>query len=308
MSAPAILPDKRTRWLAARRSVVTASDCAAILGEDPRRGPLAVYAAKVGEFEVEETLPMRRGRRFEAAIGDEYSDQTGRRVLLVPEYELLCHPGAPWLAATLDRKTILDEAGERVPLEIKMALGSASTWKDAPPLGYQVQVQVQIACAGATWGALCGMVGPGPLKTFDLPYSQAFLEAALPRLEAFWLAVKRREPPEADSLPGTSDAIRKLWADEDGQTIPLDREALEMADALDQAKLREGAAAETVKELGNKLRARLGSASFGALPDGTYLDLNEVKKKGHTVKPTKYRVLKRRWPRLRRRMSPGERF
>jgi len=315
--APAILPDNRTRWLAARREHVTASDVAAILGEDPRRGALQVYLSKVHGYEPEDALPMRRGRRFEAEIAFEYAEQTGRVVLPVPEYELVVHPEHPFLAATPDRKVLATDDGPdpfglvdvgpkevdrvRAPLEIKMAIGSASKWKDEPPLGFIVQTQVQMACLGSEWGALCGLVSPGPLKTFDLPFSQAFFDAALPRLEEFWGRVRNRKPPEADGLPGTSEAIRKVWSSEDGATVPLDREALEMADALDQAKLREGGAHQTVEELGNKLRARLGSASFGALPDGTYLDLNEVKKKGHTVKPTKYRVLKRRWPRIRRR-------
>ena len=38
----AIIHDKREQWLAARRECLTASDVAAVLGEDPRRGPLAV--------------------------------------------------------------------------------------------------------------------------------------------------------------------------------------------------------------------------------------------------------------------------
>jgi len=327
VSAPAILPGKRDRWLAARRQHVTASDVAAILGEDPRRGPLAIYLSKVSDIEPEDTLPMRRGRRFEAAIGEEYAEQTGRMVFAVPEYELLPHPSIPWLAATLDRKTVgslgLPDPfggisphgppfttgdvkpgtliGERAPLQIKMALGSASDWKDEPPLAYAVQVTIEMACAEATWGALCGMVGPGPLKTFDLPRNDAFLEAALPKLEEFWLRVQRREPPEADGLPGTTEAIKALWADEDGETIPLDADALQLADDLEMARARVAAASATVEELQNKLRARMGSASFGALTDGSFLTLKTTRRKGYVVEPTEYRALRRWWPRIRRR-------
>ncbi len=317
MNSPAIVHGKREQWLAQRRDYVTASDVAAILGEDPRRGALAVYASKVGNFEVEETLPMRRGRRFEAAIGDEYEDQTGRPVVGVPEHELCLHPTIPWLAATLDRKLLATEEAPdpfgvvdvgpqavsraRAPLQIKMALGSASEWKDEPPLGYAIQVTIEMACAGSTWGALCGMVGPGPLKTFDLPRNDRFLDVALPKLEEFWLRVKRRDPPEADGLPGTSEAIRKLWADEDGSTIALDREALDMVVALDGAKDRRTAEDRTADELANKLRARLGSASFGALPDESFLTLRKIKVKGYSVEPNEYRALRRWWPRIKRR-------
>jgi putative phage-type endonuclease len=318
VSGAAILPDKRTRWLAERRSLITASDVPAILGEDPRRGALAVWCEKTGEVEPKDTLPMRRGRRFEAAIGEEYSDQTGRIVLSVPEYELLRHPDVKWVACSLDRKTVgsvefPDPLGGRnlpappgavsepAPLEIKMSLGSASAWKDEAPLGYQIQVQIQLACADSRWGALAGMVGPGPLKVHDLVRNDAFLDAALPRLEEFHWRVKNREPPEADGLPGTTAAIRALWADEDGETIPLDRGAMELVEAWDQAKVRRDAADGTVAEIENALRVRMGSASFGALTDGSFLTLKKTRRRGYVVEPTEYRALRRFRPRIRRR-------
>ncbi|KKL82340.1 hypothetical protein LCGC14_1985750, partial [marine sediment metagenome] len=305
--------------------VVTASDCAAILGEDPRRGSLAVYASKVGEFEVEETLPMRRGRRLEATIAEEYQDQTGRPVASVPEYELLFHPDLEWLAATLDRKTLATEAEPdpfgRVdvgpnavsrapaPLQIKYALGTPSHWKDEPPLAYAVQVAIETACAGAEWGALCGMVDAGPLRVFDLPRNDAFFDAALPRLEEFHWRVRNRKPPEADGLHGTTEALKRLYSDEDGATIPLN-EALDLVVAWEQAKARQKAANATADELENKLRARMGSASFGSLSDGSFLTLRLTKVRGYTktVAPTSYRALRRYFPRIRNRMSPEERF
>ncbi len=323
-NAPAVLPSKRDRWLAARREFVTASDVAAILGEDPRRGPLAVYASKVGEFEVKETLPMRRGRRFESAIGEEYAEQTGREVSAVPEYELLHHPDIPWLAATLDRKVLATEEapdpfgtfdvykrpGEawltrvsraRAPLQIKMAIGSASHWKDDPPLGYAIQVTIEMACAGSTWGALCGLVGPGPLKTFDLPRNDAFLEVVYPKLEAFWLAVKRREPPEADGLPGTSAAIRQLWPTENGRTVGLGQDEQALVVKWEHERFASNSHKEAAEVFENKLRARLGPASFGALVDGSFLRLEKIKRAGYTVKPATYRALKRWWPKTKRR-------
>jgi len=309
----AILQDRRSRWLAERRTLISASDVAAVLGEDPRRGPLGVYAAKIGAIEAEETLPMRRGRRFEATIGEEYSEQTGRPVLAVPEYELLHHPSIPWLAASLDRKVLATEQAPdpfgrwdvgtrqgRAPLEIKMALGSASQWKDEPPVAYAIQVTIEMACADSTWGALCGMVGPGPLKTFDLPRNDAFLEAAFPRLEEFWLRVQRREPPEADALPGTTEALKRIYAGEDGTTIPLGSEAMRLVEQWEQAAARRDAVDETIEELENKLRLRMGLASFGALLDGSFLTLRKTSRKGYTVGPTEFRALHRWWPKVKR--------
>lgn len=273
-----------------------------------------MWAVKIGAIEPEETLPMRRGRRFEATIAEEYSEQTGRPVLAVPEYELFHHPSISWLAASLDRKVLATEQAPdpfgrwdvvptthgRAPLEIKMSLGSASHWKDEPPLAYAIQVTIEMACADSTWGALCGMVGPGPLKTFDLPRNDAFLEAALPRLEEFWLRVQRRQPPEADALPGTTEALKRLYAGEDWMTIALGPEAMRLVEQWEQATARRDAADETSEELENKLRLRMGLASWGALPDGSFLTLRTIERKSYSVGPTSFRTLRRWWPRIKR--------
>lgn len=299
----------RVAWLAERRKLVTASDAAAILGADPRRGPLAVYAEKLGA-EIPETLPMRRGKRWEQVIADEYGEQTGRRVEAVGEYVIQHHPDIPWLGATLDRVTGPYGYGDGSPdpfggnssgtLELKMALGSARAWKADPPLGFLVQVHIQIACFNATWGALAGLTGPGPLNVSDHKRNDAFLAAALPHLEAFWLRVQRRDPPPADASPGTTAAIKALWSDEDGSTVALDMEAqaLVLAMELGQAEARKRAA--ELLRIKNELRRRVGSASFGALPDGSFLSAHVTRRASYTVAACTYRVLRRWWPHRRR--------
>jgi putative phage-type endonuclease len=317
MSAPAIVHSPREQWLQERRRLVTASDCAAIIGEDPRRGPLAVYASKVGDIEAEETIPMRRGRRFEAVIAEDYAEQTGRPVAALGEYEITRHPSIPWLGATLDRTTdgcpaTPDPFGGtvaesrngrvvgRVPLQIKLAIGSAREWKDEPPLGYVVQVQVEMACAASGWGALAALVGPGPLATVDLVRDDTFFAALVPQLERFRWHVEHRIPPEADGKPGTSAAIRRLWAGEDGATVPLDAEAERLVAEWEAAGAREAAAKATGDDLENKLRARMGAASFGALTDGSYLTLKLTKRGAYSVQATSFRVLRRWRPRFKR--------
>jgi putative phage-type endonuclease len=318
VNAPAIVHSPREQWLLARRELITASDCAAIIGEDPRRGALAVYASKVGDVEAVETRPMLRGRRFEGAIADEYADQTGRPVGAPGEYEITRHPDLPWLSATLDRLTagcpsLPDPLGGTVaasmngrvvgnaPLQIKMAIGSAHDWKDEPPLGYVVQVQCEMACTGSPWGALAALVGPGPLATVDLVRDDVFFAALVPQLERFRWHVEHRIPPEADGKPGTSEAVRRLWSGEDGETVPLDAEAERLVSEWEAAKERRDAAGDTVAELDNKLRRLLGSASFGACLDGSFLTLRKTERAGYTVAPTSFRTLRHTRPKVRAR-------
>ena len=306
MSAPAIL-DPRAAWLARRRELVTASDAASILGAG-RRSPFAVWAEKVGEIETEDNVDMARGQRFEGVIADEYALQTGRPVFTpADEHEITIHPDLPWLGATLDRRTLdptMPAARGEGPLQIKMAIGSARDWKDEPPLGYLVQVQIESACSRSLWGALAALVGPGPLKVVDLERDDAFLRVAIPRLEEFHWRVVNRRPPEADGSASTTAALKALYGAEDGGTVELDAAALADVEAWEAHDILVQAEAEQAEAARNRLRARLGGASFGRLPDGTFLSLNVTKRRGYTpapVAPTTYRTLRRVFPRMKGR-------
>lgn len=305
------MTDPRADWLVLRREHVTASDVPAILGVDPHRGAFEVWAEKVGALEAEEILAMRRGRRHEAPIADEYAEETGRPVRHLGDFELQRHPAIPWLAATLDRVTEATIARPAPagcagagPLQIKMAIGSAREWEDEPPLRFQIQVQIEIACYGAAWGSLAGLLGPQPLHVTDWPRHEAFLAAALPRLEEFRQRVIDRHPPEADGSPGTTEAVKRLWGTRgDGSTVALDHDALSLANELDHAKAKADEWSLAAQRLKNQLRARIGAATFGALPDGSFLTLKTTAREAYEVAATEYRALRRWWPkrRLRRR-------
>lgn len=310
----AILQDARTRWLAARKELVTASDAAAILGLDPRRSPMNVYAEKLGLVEVEESPYMRRGRRCEPVIAAEYQDATGRPALDVPSYELVRHPDAPWLAATPDRMThdaptatTPAPAPGQGPLELKLVGRQyAAEWDDdAAPVYYEVQLAIQMACTGAQWGSLCGLLGldaAGPAVR-DRVRNDRFLRAAMPRLERFLWRVRRREAPPVQRLPGEPAAVRALYPLDNGNTVDIGPDALDLVDRWESARARAAAAYDEAEYLETVLRARMADASFAALPDGSYLRLTKTERDGYTavVRPTTYRSLRRTWPRLKRR-------
>lgn len=290
----ALLSSPREAWLLARRELVTASDCAAILGLDERRSAYAVWAEKTGDLDFRDSIDMARGRRFEAVIGEEYSIQTGRPVFPKEDpYEIAIHPDLPWLGATLDMMTVCDPHAlaatpARAPLQIKMAIGSAKDWRDEPPTAYLIQVAIEIACARADWGALCALVGPGPLKTIDLERDDAFLALAIPKLEEFHWKVKNRIAPEVDGSDSTAAALKALYATDDGETVELGPEGQALADAWDSHDLLAEAEREQIEAAKNGLRSRIGTATFGRLPDGSYLSL-KANKRGH-------RGFRRFWP------------
>lgn len=300
-------------WLAVRREGIGASEWAAILGVDPRKGPLAVYAEKLG-YQQEDAMVLRRGRRLEPVIADEYATETGRPVVNPGAHSVARSSLLPYLTATLDRLTagstktpgpVPDPA--LVPLELKALLGPhyRSEWEDdGSPVWYEIQLQAQMFVTGAEWGSLGGLVGLSePIAVRDHRRNDAFISAALPRLEEFWLRVQRRQPPPADGLPGTTEAVRKLWGRENGQTVALEPGALALVEAWERASLGKARAIQERDRLDNDIRALLGNATFGALADGSFVTLRTVEKAEHIVHATKYRQVRRYWPKLPRRRS-----
>jgi putative phage-type endonuclease len=306
-AAPAIVQTEREQWLARRRELVTASDAAAILGADPRRGPLAVYAVKVGAVESADNDWMAFGRDVEGAVAKGYGRRTGRPVFERDPYELVRHPTLRWLAATPDRMTAgtLELPGPAPgpgTLEAKAVAGmKAAAWEEAPPVEYQIQAQIQMSCTGAAWGSLVALIGGIQIVWKDLARNDRFLDAALPRLEEFHLRVQRRDPPEeTDALPETSRALRALFPG-NGETVALQPDVLDLVGQWEAAKDRRNASDREADDVENHLRRLLGGATFGALADGSYLRLRETRRSGYTVEPTTYTTLGRYWPKVRRR-------
>lgn len=305
------MTDARADWLAERRTCLTASDVASVLGVEGAYGTeFSVWAEKVGEAEPDEATAdyILFGRDVEGAIADGYARKYGRPVRDLGAYVIQRHPEIPWLGATLDRMTAGSEthpapaAGEG-PAEFKaVGFSKVREWSEEPPLKFQVQAQIQMACTGKEWASLCALFGGVKLgEPVDVLRHDTFLRNAYPRLDAFWLKVQRREAPTADGSIATTEALKTLWADGDGETVPLDHEALRLADALDLARMAARERDHEMQDLANKLRARIGAATFGALPDGSFVTLKQTSRKAYEVEATTYRALRRWRPRMRRR-------
>lgn len=221
----------REEWLQARRGLLTASDVAAVLGVDPHRDSLSVYADKIGAGEQEDSLVLRRGRRFEAAIADEFAEELGV-VVHDPGLTIYQHPRYPWLGATIDRwyahhdkSDVAGEYGSMIPLQIKLGLGSYKDWKEETPKHYQIQVLIEAAVMSAPFGTIAGLIGPGPLACADIPYDDELFSLIVPQLEEFMSRVADRVPPEPQSGLAI-EPLKRIWPGANGKTVDLSHPSL----------------------------------------------------------------------------------
>jgi predicted phage-related endonuclease len=313
--APAVVRSEREQWLEERGHGVGASELAAVLNEDPRRGPMDVYVDKVAGKPSEADWDwLTFGHDVEGATMRGYARKTGRQLIPRAAFEVIRHPDLAILSATPDGFTT---GSERFPapaeghgaLEAKaVGFHKREEWLADPPLCFVIQVQAQMGCARLAWGSLAALMGGISIADpVDLLRDDAFLEAALAEVERFWWHVRNRVPPPFESKPETRRAIRRLWPTDDGSSIALDGEALELVEEWERQKAKKDEVEDGYKHLVNQLTVRMGSAAVGQLPDGSSFVL-----KGEDVKPQlcgcgreirkafTRRVPRRWWPKLLR--------
>jgi len=273
-----VVSTDREKWLNARMHGFSSSDTAALLGFDPDKSPLAVYAEKLGKPIKEPTPELQElmdwGSDFEAPILARYGRRTGHRV--VQSGALLRHTVHPFLLQTVDGFD-LDEGRQ---LEVK-TYGDGfrvvrDKWKDEQvPQRVICQVQHQL------------LFGQKDVKLLALPLNERKLRIQLitphPEFQAFmvaqlaehWDRLKRGHLPEPDGSESARDALQAIYAGADGTTVQLPEGWPERTDEYSQLSklLRQGE--ERRDEIKNELRAALGSASYGKVGDGRQWSLLE---------------------------------
>ena len=305
----------RDEWLEEKRTCLGAGDVAAILGQNPSYGGLHVYATKVHGYQQSDSKQLIMGRIFEKPAGQIYSIETGRDVLgeAEAETEITYHPEIPWLGATLDDLTMGNEEYPNPlkddttgPLELKNTAGFVNDggkwkkirpdeWSERPPIHYQIQLQIQMACMDSQWGSLAALFPGMQIAWTDIQRNERFLNAAYVKLEEFWERIQKRNPPALDDLPSTLDVVKAMYPDETGETIELTGEDELRAKEWLTVKDEYGKLGKRKKMLEAEIRAVMGDATFAKIPSiGKSLSLKKQYRKAYTrvVEASEYRVLR----------------
>lgn len=285
----------RESWLNERQTGIGASDSPVVLGISPYKSVFQLWAEKSGEAESEDvdSEAAEWGLRLERPIADAFAERTGRTVEMWPQYTLARCQGMPWLTATPDATQVMDD-GNHGLLQIKTTSAfNVADWRDGPPLFYQVQCQHELHVTGRTWGTLCVLIGGQRLRTYEYTLNPKFIDALLPKLGSFWNSVQERVAPPVDGSLATAKVLARLHPSDDGSTVMLPPEAMEWTKQREEA-INQIKAAEAIKTAAdNRLKAAIGDATFGLLPDGSRWSWNTTERAGYAVAPTTIRVLRK---------------
>jgi len=292
----------RERWLAARAGGIGASDVSALFGLSPWASAFSLWCEKTGLAEPVERDEdwLTWGLLQEEPMAKFYELKTGRKVWTGGSpYCVARHPNLPMFSCTPDKIVFsAPDIGFESPggLQIKSAAWfMAHDWDQGPPPHVQIQVQSEMACTGADWWSVPVNLG-GRFRNFDVMRDQSMINEIEAQVVWFWDLVQSRTPPDIDGHDATTAILKRLHPQDNGESVDLPPEAVAFADEVFSARVAIAEAEKSAKNLKagpeNYLRALIGGATFGRLPDGRLLSLRTTSRTGYQVEASTYRALK----------------
>lgn len=293
----------RLRWLKARSELVTASEIAAVMNEDPRKDKdaLNLYVEKLLDpAELDQKLafddPRRWGLVFERPIFEEAAAYYGWEKR--DGGYLLRSKAFPHVGATLDGEIRVD--GEWRTYEGKTVnIFRYQDWEPdegdpRPPRHYMLQKQSQLLVTGADVGIIFALIGGHkPLKV-EIQARKDLHTIMIDEAGEFLERLKRLDPPPATWK--SESGLRLLFPEDDGSTVPLPPEAVEWTRELFAIAGERKVLETREKTLKNELRKCMGSATYGALPmevEGRQLWKNALQARAaHAIGESESRTLK----------------
>lgn len=262
-------------WLEARRSGLGASEVPAILGFDPYRSGLDVWAEKRGMLtgERSDSPQATVGRFAEAMIAQLYEHQHDQVLGHVPSAR---HPELDILFASADRmayKQVPGFAGKAsvespeswlYPVEIKNRGGFPRGWGEAGtadiPDEVAVQVIVQMACYDQDEARVAALLSGNDFRVYTIHRDRQLEEDILSRVSDWWTrhVVNGEEPP----LTGASvdKYLARKFAQGSKDIIELEsgHAVTGVMRELLQVKANLSALEEQEKALTNIIKAEIG--------------------------------------------------
>lgn len=207
-----------------RRTMIGATDGAAIIGVSPWRTAVDVYLEVTGEKQPEDLDGQESiiiGRLLEDDVAQLYEQETGRA--LIPSIGTHRHPVHEFIACHPDYRVSDDvglveckTTGISAPQSRDARLEWGAEGSDQVPRQYLVQCHHQMLVTGARWVDLAALIGGRGLVIHRVERDDEFLAWYEGELVAFWREhVEKRVPPE----PKTVDDCRILYRKDSGATV-----------------------------------------------------------------------------------------
>lgn len=268
------------QWLAARRTGISASDVAAVLGFGPYKTPWEVWADKTG-VRTREVDATREAIRLGIALEPWLLRQASYHLDAPVERtaaRLYAHGEHPWRLASPDGRALDGPLIEAKTAGLASGFGVPDGWSDTRvPLGYELQCRWQMHVCDVDQVMLVAMVAGLGLRyyTYDRDLS---VEADMVAQVTEWRRqhlVRGVEPPMGPSDNALMDATHPAT---DGDSIALDNvpDLVEVLYAYQDGLSREAAGRAAKEAATARLKRLLGDHAAGTVANRPVVTWNAV--------------------------------
>lgn len=264
-------PRDRAHWLELRKPVVTSTEVSALFGLSKYQTALELALLKTGQIDdnFQENERTKWGTRLESAIAHGMAQEFGVNVEHEPKFATLdeCRLGASFdFAITGVNDAPCDDQRLRIMfgkygnglMEVKNVdrLIFMNEWTDTDaPAHIELQIQVQMMCYGARWGAITAMVGGNTAHVLVRELDDEVAASIISKIDDFWDDLSLGVMPPA-SYPEDAEVIRRLYNYAEPDKV-FDAQTDTRVAELCAKYVQAGAAMKTAEDEKNTLRAEL---------------------------------------------------
>lgn len=253
--------ERRAAWLADRRTCITGTEIAAILGMSKFMRPIDVYLEKMGPRTVEQNTAMHAGKRFERAILEEYAETHGCEIIFADPFRLYKIPDFELLGATLDAIRVDDGR----PVDAKNIRYKDEEWgeegTDDFPLYYRLQLHVQAMAKQKDIADLAVCFTGQDFVTYTYHRDPEVDDLIKTEVTAWWQKhILGGVVPEPDGSESYSEFLKRRFARNTDVLIEPDDAMRDLVSAL-HARKGELSTAEAAKDqIEQQIKALIGDA------------------------------------------------
>lgn len=256
-------PEQRQAWLNERRTGIGGSDAAAAVGLSKWKTPLELYLDKKGELETTENEPMLWGHLLEPVVRQEYSNRTGRTVV-VPS-GILRHPTVEFALMTPDG--IADDT--RV-LQVKTAR-TADGWGEPGtgeiPQDYVLQTQHEMFVTGLEVADVAVLIGGSDFRLYVVEADRDLQTMLIDQEREFWARVQASNPP----APVNREDVKRRWRISSGAKVEATPELREFAAELSKLKYMKAHVEQAIDDRTAVIQEHMADAAELTNEDGDVL-------------------------------------
>ena len=256
-----VLEMTRKEWLVARQTGIGGSDASAILGFNPWKSPFQLYVDKTSEYVEEiDNEAIHWGNVLEDVVAEEFTRRTGIKVRR--RNVMFRHKEHDFMMANIDR----DVVGEQALLECKTTNAfNADMWEgEQIPPAYMCQLQHYMAVLDYEKAYIAVLIGGQKFVWKEIKRDDEFIELMIQAEKDFWENnVLAGVPPEIDGSRSATELLSKMYPEDNGEIITLEKDAETLIEAITSIKAEVKEKTTLQKEYENKLKLMIGEAEKG---------------------------------------------